>query len=289
MMSAISKDYKQRFVSSSLTAVVLVTLFILAPYPLFHPLFTLVTAAIASAAIMEFSKLLKSKKIALNIRFLVSWTFAFCFALLLATYFPILHTFILVVIPLTLVVLFFTQLSNPKGSLERFSYTIFTLAYIAFPMGLMVDILYGFPEREGMCTGLFWLAYLIVATKVTDMSALFVGRTLGKKKLCPKISPNKTVVGAIGGLCGTSIISVIIALVMPYFGKTFISPFAALILGLLLASVAEIGDLLESLFKRDAKIDDSSNILPGLGGILDIIDSLLLTTPVLWAAMRILV
>lgn len=288
-MSAASKDYKQRFVSSSLTIIMLVTLFILAPYPLFHPLFTLVTAAIASAAILEFSKLLKGKKIELNIRFLVSWTFAFSFALLLATYFPFLHTFILVSIPLTLIALFFTQLQNPKGSLEKTAYTIFTLAYIAFPMGLMVDILYGFPEREGMCTGLFWLVYLIVATKVTDMSALFVGRTFGRKKLCPRISPNKTIAGAIGGVCGTSIISVAIAVIMPHLGKTFISPFAALILGFLIAVIAEIGDLLESLFKRDAKIDDSSNILPGLGGILDIIDSLLLTTPVLWAAMRILV
>lgn len=288
-MSLRGKDYKQRFVSSCLSIILLITLFILAPYPLFHPLFAAVTASIAAVGIKEFGHLLKGKQIILNQKFLIFWTFAFSFTLLLTAYVPSLRPYLLLALPLSLVALFFTQIKDPKGSLEQVAYSIFILAYLAFPMGLLVDIVYGISFPEGYVTGLFWLIYLVVVTKATDMAALFVGRTLGKRKLCPKISPNKTIEGAIGGVLGASLVSICIALGVPLFlGKIFISPLSALGLGLLIGIVAEIGDLLESLFKRDGKIDDSSNILPGLGGILDIVDSLLLTTPVVWAAMRIL-
>lgn len=282
------KDYKQRFVSSSVSIILLVTLFILAPYPLFHPLFAATIAAIASVAIVEFSRLLKGKRIEVSNKFLITWTFAFSFFLLFATSFPFLYRLLPVAIPLSFMALFFAHLKDPKGSLEQVAYSIFILAYIAFPMGLLVDIVYGQPLHEGFVTGLFWLIYLVIVTKATDVAALFIGRSIGRKKLCPKISPNKTVEGAIAGILGAALTSVIIAFVVPFLDKTFISPLAALILGLVIGFVAEIGDLLESLFKRDGKIDDSSNILPGLGGVLDIVDSLLLTAPVVWVAMRLL-
>lgn len=288
-MALMSKEYKQRFISSCLSIILLITLFILAPYALFQPFFAAAVAVIASIGIIEFSRLLRAKQIIINHKFLIVWTFAYCFLLLLTAHFPFLRGYLLLGIPLSFIALFFTHFENPRGSLDQVAYSILILVYLSFPMGLLVDIVYGLPLPAGSVTGLFWLIYLLVVTKSTDMAALFIGRAFGKKKLCPKISPNKTVVGALAGMGGAALTSLIIALGAPLvLHKLFILPWQALLLGLVIGIVAEIGDLLESLFKRDAKIDDSSNILPGLGGVLDILDSLLLTTPVVWAAMRML-
>ncbi|MEI6531638.1 MAG: phosphatidate cytidylyltransferase [Chlamydiota bacterium] len=288
-MASSKKDYKKRFVSSSLSIVLIVALFMLAPYPFFKPLFAAITAAIASVGIVEFARLLRGKQIFLNYKFLILLTFAFCFLVLIAAHFTYLRSYLLLSIPISFIALFFTTFKNPKGSLDHIAYSILLLVYLALPMGLMVDMVYGIAIPEGSVTGLFWLAYLIIVAKSTDMLALFTGRAWGQKKLCPHVSPNKTVVGAIGGVVGASFVSIVIAWATPLFlNKTFISLEMALLLGIIIGCVAEVGDLLESLFKRDAKIDESSNILPGLGGILDVLDSLLLTTPVVWAAMRIL-
>lgn len=287
-MLTINKEYKQRFVSSCLSIILLITLFLLAPYPLFQPFFAAATAGIASVGIVEFSRLLKAKQIVINHKLLIIWTFVYCFLLLLTSYIQLLRPYLLLGAPLSFIALFFTHFKDPKGSLDQVAYSILILVYLSFPMGLLVDIVYGLSFPEGSVTGLFWLVYLIIVTKATDMAALFSGRTWGKKKLCPRISPNKTVVGAVGGVVGAALVSVLISFCASFLGKVFILPWQALILGIIIGFAAEIGDLLESLFKRDAKIDDSSNILPGLGGILDIVDSLLLTAPVVWAAMRIL-
>ena len=288
-MISVKKDYKKRFFTSSLSIILISALFMLAPYPLFQPLFASIIAGIASLGIIEFNRLLRDKKIFLNYKFLIFLTFAFCFLVLITAHFTYLRSYLLLSIPISFMSLFFITFKNPKGSLDHIAYSILILVYLTRPMGLMVDIVYGITIPEGSATGLFWLAYLIIVGKSTDMIALFTGRAWGHKKLCPKVSPNKTVVGAIGGFIGASIVSGMIAWGAPLFlGRTFISVGQALILGIVIGCVAEVGDLLESLFKRDAKINESSNILPGLGGVLDVLDSLLLTTPVVWVAMRIL-
>jgi phosphatidate cytidylyltransferase len=106
-----------------------------------------------------------------------------------------------------------------------------------------------------------------------------MGRLFGKTKLAPNISPSKTIVGAVFGLISSVLVSLLLACYVN------ISYQEALFLGLILGVAAELGDLAESVLKRDAHVKDSNQI-PGLGGVLDLIDSLLFTTPILFAYFR---
>lgn len=123
-----------------------------------------------------------------------------------------------------------------------------------------------------------WLAF--VGTWASDTFAYFVGTYLGKHKLCPMISPGKTIEGALGGMCGS-----IIAIML--LGVLFKFPMHhSAIMGILVGVAAPIGDLVESAIKRFAGVKDSGQILPGHGGILDRFDSILFTVPTIYYYMH---
>ena len=126
-----------------------------------------------------------------------------------------------------------------------------------------------------------WLAFL--GTWASDTFAYFVGTYLGKHKLCPAISPAKTIEGTLGGMVGS-----IIAIVL--LGMLFKLPLHhSVIMGILVGIVAPIGDLVESAIKRFAGVKDSGQILPGHGGILDRFDSILFAVPTIYYYMHIFV
>ena len=124
--------------------------------------------------------------------------------------------------------------------------------------------------------GAGYVVFLALVTSCTDIGAFFVGRFMGKTKLCPSISPGKTVEGAIGG--------VICSVAASYFmGSLLQIPLIhIIILGVLLSIVAQLGDLWESILKRDVEVKDSGTVLEGHGGILDRFDSMFFTAPVLY-------
>ncbi len=138
--------------------------------------------------------------------------------------------------------------------------------------------------------GLFAVFATIFVIKSSDAGAYFVGRSMGRRKLAPRISPGKTVEGAIGGLLVAALVSygllgVLAPAILPSAKGVSILP--ALAFGLLVAVVGILGDLSMSMFKRDAGMKDSASWLPGLGGMLDILDSVLWAAPVaylFWAA-----
>jgi phosphatidate cytidylyltransferase len=127
---------------------------------------------------------------------------------------------------------------------------------------------------------------LVVATKFTDMGAYLVGSTLGRHKMIPRISPKKTWEGTVGGIAFAIGGVFLCRWVMPN-EMAALTNLHAVIIGLLLGVAAVIGDLAESLIKREAGVKDSSTILPGHGGCLDMIDSLLFTAPLLYVYMRL--
>ncbi len=117
---------------------------------------------------------------------------------------------------------------------------------------------------------------IIFAVLFTDSFCYFIGCKFGKHKLAPVISPNKTIEGSIGGTVACLIISVVIGTLLQ------ITWYHSLILGILMAIFSQLGDLCESMIKRDAGVKDSSNILPGHGGFLDRLDSYILTIPAVY-------
>jgi phosphatidate cytidylyltransferase len=189
--------------------------------------------------------------------------------------------FILLVFALGVFIRQFPQKLNPQG-IETMSVTLFGLIYVAWLCNFITRI--NFATENGR----FFVMYLVVVTKFTDMGAYLVGSTLGRHKLIPRISPNKTWEGTLGGIVFAVLSSVVcLRFVTPGLSSSGLRMNHALFLGVLLGAAAVVGDLAESLIKREAGVKDSSNVLPGHGGALDLMDSLLFTAPLLYVYMRL--
>lgn len=156
--------------------------------------------------------------------------------------------------------------------------TVFGIFYIGWFFSFMIKL--RFISWQGL-DGRLVVLYLLLVTKLGDMGAYFIGKTFGKHHLIPRISPKKSLEGAIGGV----IISFLIAVAFRSFLHT-LNIIHIFILGLILSALSQIGDLSESLIKRDCQLKDSGSIFPGLGGMLDLIDSLLFTTPIFYFYLR---
>lgn len=126
----------------------------------------------------------------------------------------------------------------------------------------------------------FLLVMLPVAvTALADSASYFVGKRIGRRRLAPRLSPGKTVEGSIGGLAGAALTGYIAGLFMGGVGTLVLTPWMCAVIGLLLGIAGQLGDLSESLLKREAGVKDSGRMLPGHGGVLDRFDSLLFTVP----------
>lgn len=177
--------------------------------------------------------------------------------------------FLFIVLTVLILILMQFRRRESSGVIVGISTTIFGVLYISWFFSFLIKIRY-------LAGGLGFLATLLLITKLGDIGAYLVGSRFGKIPLMPRISPNKSVEGAIGGL----IFSISAALICRAF-----LPFGYLhliLLGLTLGILGQLGDLSESLMKRDCNVKDSGNMFPGMGGVLDLIDSLLFTAPVFY-------
>ncbi len=152
------------------------------------------------------------------------------------------------------------------NSLISTAVTVFGIFYISFLFSF-------FTKVKHLDHGTEWVAYIILVTKLGDTAAYFAGKKFGKHPLIPHISPNKTIEGSVANFITCVAVSLLSFLYIP--GVSWIH---LLVLGAVLGILSQLGDLAESLVKRDAGVKDSGNI-PGLGGILDVIDSILFTAP----------
>jgi phosphatidate cytidylyltransferase len=158
--------------------------------------------------------------------------------------------------------------------------TLLGLMYVPWLLNFMQKINF-FPGVDGR----FYVLYFILVTKFSDMGAYAVGSMIGRHKMIPRISPGKTWEGFGGAIVVSTGASV------AFFewggshlaGMTIIN---AIILGVILSSTAVIGDLIESLFKRESGVKDSGRFFPGIGGILDLLDSLLFNAPIMYLYLR---
>ena len=162
--------------------------------------------------------------------------------------------------------------NNQKFDLGK----IVTLFAIPLPYAYAFSYLLGVIKHDD---GIYYLLLLLNFSSVCDMGAYFVGVTLGKHKLCPNLSPKKTVEGAIGGIVSSMIVTVIISLC---FSKSLIIP---MLLTLPFCILGMIGDLFASAIKRSVGLKDYSNLIPGHGGILDRVDSIIMIVPFLHFAI----
>jgi len=175
----------------------------------------------------------------------------------------------------------FVSKSNTKGILA-IATTLFGLMYVPWLLNFIQKI-YLFPGLGS--DGKFYVLYFIVVTKFSDSGAYAVGSLIGRHKMIPRISPGKTWEGFGGAIAVSTGASVLFAHLagshLP--GMTWIH---AAILGVILSVGAVIGDLIESIFKREAGVKDSGSFFPGIGGILDLLDSLLFNAPIMYLYLR---
>ncbi len=185
----------------------------------------------------------------------------------------------LLFIVLALLFLIMMQLKRreSQGAVVGISTTLFGILYIAWFFSYVVRI-------SLMPNGINYVITVVMITKMTDIGAYLIGSRFGKRPLFPRISPKKSVEGAIGGL----LFGVLTGMACRNFVPEQIFSLGHLaLLGLVLGIIGQLGDLSESLMKRDCGIKDSANIIPGFGGILDVIDSLLFTFPVFYFYLNI--
>lgn len=126
--------------------------------------------------------------------------------------------------------------------------------------------------------GLVWVSYLLISVWLTDTVAYFAGKRFGGRKLWPTISPKKTISGAVAGVCGAALGALVWGVLM--LGSQHWPQY--LLGGALLSVTGELGDLVESAYKRSAGVKDSGSVFPGHGGMLDRVDSLFFAAPVLY-------
>jgi len=174
--------------------------------------------------------------------------------------------------------------SNPAG-LTAISLTLFGLMYVPWLLNFVQKIQF-FPFRppfEG--TGKWYVLYFILVTKFSDTGAYAVGSLIGRHKMIPRISPGKTWEGFAGAILAATAASLVFT---HFFGDKMagMNSRHAVSLGMILSVCAVVGDLIESLFKREAGVKDSGGLFPGIGGILDLLDSLLFNAPIMYLYLR---
>lgn len=152
------------------------------------------------------------------------------------------------------------------------------------------DVYIEFPEKYTKTTGVFLILFGLFCSWMTDIFAYFSGRAFGKHKLCPNISPKKTVEGAIGGVIGAAVFNIILFFIFDkfFFTAHTIQWWQIIIISMILSVVSMFGDLSASIIKRNHNIKDFGKILPGHGGIMDRFDSCLFVLPALYICYVVL-
>jgi phosphatidate cytidylyltransferase len=175
---------------------------------------------------------------------------------------------------------------EPQNRIETLGWTLFGLVYVPFMLHFLVRIILikGPHEYSGLVLGL----WLIAVTKFCDSGAFLTGLAIGRHKMAPDISPKKTWEGVVGGLFTAVVVGATLAWGCRAYLPASFTPLVGAVTAVPLAGLAIVSDLVESIIKRRADIKDTGHSIPGIGGIFDLTDSLILTAPIGWAVFHLL-
>ena len=197
------------------------------------------------------------------------------------THFELTKNWELLFIVIGFLLILFMQFARKdnRHAILGLSTTLFGVLYVAWFFSFLVKIRLLLPGVLGVKL----LAFILLVTKSADIGALIIGSTFGRHPLLPKVSPNKSVEGTVGAV----IMSALVALAF----RSFLPPslnlplWQVFFMGAFFGGLGQLGDLSESLIKRDCGVKDSGKFLPGMGGVLDVIDSLLFSAPAFYLYM----
>lgn len=240
-----------------ITALVSISLLIAAVW-FGKPWFTILVAIWGLLAVFEFYKMVSVSKTPLLAYFGLVWTLLF----ILSPHFgydfltPLLLTSAVILSLICLLLL-----PQKERAFINWAWTMAGILYVGWLLSYFVAL-------RSLDAGRDWVFFALFITFGSDTAAFFVGRTLGRHRLAPRISPGKTWEGAIAGIFGAIIVGLLFTMLVPLsYGQ-------AIFLSLLVSILGQLGDLVESLLKRNMGVKDSSKLIPGHGGFLDRIDSI---------------
>ena len=170
---------------------------------------------------------------------------------------------------ISLFLLFLLELRKGKAHQPVFSIsaTLFAIVYISWCFSFLIRI-------RQLPEGAMLAAFCLIVTKSSDIGAYLWGRKIGKTPLVASVSPKKSLEGSIGGFFTSLVVGSLFAMLV-----NTLSPWEEFYLIIIMAVISQLGDLFESLIKRDCQVKDSGKIFPGMGGVLDVIDSIIFTAP----------
>lgn len=273
-------NFLQRITFGTVLAAIFCLVIYLSDDPSFQPIFASLLAAVICGALWEYYQIAKANNLQPLATIGIIGSLCYLALLYLSLSHPILSEWPFICLGLVFFCAFLSYFFAGISPLANLAVTVFGVIYLTVPLSaiLLIDLQFG----------RYWMLYLLLVTKLTDVGAYFVGKQWGRVKLAPTISPKKTWEGAVGGfILGTLTSYIMHKVSIALFNQgLFSSSLQSLWFGALMSIVAQIGDLSESLLKRDGGVKDS-NRLPGLGGLLDMVDSLVFTTPLLFFFIKV--
>ncbi|MBN1870338.1 MAG: phosphatidate cytidylyltransferase [Candidatus Omnitrophica bacterium] len=264
---------KDRFISS--TIMIFLSLFAV----LNQWVFIFVLLALTVGGLYEFFYLIKKKGIPIY-----SYTgilFGILIPLSIFFQFEPTKKWELLFIVLVLLLIFILQLNRKDNTnaIIGISTTLFGVLYVSWFFSFLIKIRFLLPGAGGVKL----LGFILLVTKCGDMGALLVGSKIGKHPLLPRVSPNKTIEGSIGSFVFSSVAAVASRSLLP--AELHFSLIHIILIGFFFGGIGQLGDMSESLIKRDCNVKDSGKLLPALGGVLDAIDSILFSAPAFYFYM----
>ncbi len=243
--------------------------------------FLVFTLGIALISFWEFTELVKKKGIHPNFYFGL-----FSVAVIITnTYFDF-TDFKIIIIGISILVLLTELFRNKSSAIMNSGATFLGIIYLGLFSSSVLSIREFFNSSEMLYSeGGYLIISIIVAIWVCDSAAFFLGTAFGKHKLFPRVSPNKSWEGAIAGF----VFAIFTMIAAKAIVLDVISLTDAIVIGIIVGTIGQLGDLVESLIKRDAGVKDSSNIIPGHGGVFDRFDSLLFAAPSVYLYMYLFI
>lgn len=227
------------------------------------------SALLCAGAIYEYYKLSFKHTNKLLTSCFAALTYALYYIEIYASH---LTSFLFISSSISFILLSLTSFKDSSKSMTAIASALIGFVYVGLLPALFTKLFLFHPK------GLYFLSFTLIAVISTDVSAYFVGRAYGKRPLMKEVSPNKTIEGAIAGLIAASVLGYLSAYLFHWQEHAY----SFLIVFFLASLFGQFGDLFESLLKRVAGVKDSGKIMPGHGGVLDRIDSLLFASPIFY-------
>lgn len=268
----------------SYSAVVLVAVLLGSIFWFPRPLVTVVVALLIGTGLWEFYALAEKK----GLRPFKWYGISAGVILAVAAYIGIAYKGILNIDKVVTIILYFIVAAllirhafkkDGNSVIVNSAIAILGIMYVSFTFTFIIKLRY-LPDPA---VGKGWVITLFCVTKIADIAAYICGSKWGKHKLIPRISAKKSVEGFVSGI----IFAVLLSLGFRLWFLPKISWLAVIALGILLGVVGQIGDLIESLMKRDAQVKDSGRLIPGIGGILDLMDSIIFAGPAMYLYLKL--